>query len=240
MSKHTDIRLSKTLPAAFGLVLALGGCFQASDESPAAMSAADYDEVAAALSTLVLDETQASAFGGAAQLAQGIVPADFEVKGELALAERGGREYSLSAVCSDALGRGALCGDDATMAYVAATWTGETSDFDTDWTRVDLGQDTLVLSGSAKATAEIGAKASSSGWRLDYLASFDDVGIDAVSGRAVAGQVFYDLTVERRVDNTSERVPVAGHMILAADGSATLTLDGHAYHTTRDGSLARN
>ena len=241
-------RTLETLPAALGLVLALGssglaGCFEVSDEQPAKMTIADYDEVAAALSALVLDETngQPNAFGSATQLAQGVVPVEFHVNGDVAMAELRGREYSLSAVCSDALGRGALCGVDATMAHVAAAWTGDSSDFDADWTLVDLDQDVLVLAGGAQATASVAGEVDGEvdGWRLDYRASFDDVGIDAKTRRAVSGQVFYDLTVERRADIGSEYVSVDGRLTFQADGTSTLTLDGHVYSALRDGSIVR-
>lgn len=241
MSKHTVFR-NKTLPAALGVVLALGvsgGCIEAS-QTAGTMSVADYDEVAASLSALVLDESHGlpSALGNATQLANGIVPVEFHVSGDIAMAELRGREYSLSAVCSDDIGRGALCGD-ATVAHVAATSTGESSDFDADWTLVDLAEDVILLTGNARATASIASDADAGGWRLDYRAAYADVGIDAATRRAISGEVFYALTVERPADSGSQLVTVDGRLCYQPDGSAILTLDGHVYRALRDGSLVR-
>jgi|GEM_PF-4993396 len=232
--KNLTVRSNKHLSTLFGLVLAISattiGCDAATGSDPATMQKADYDQVANALNALVLDESngQPRAFAGAAQIAKGIVPTDYHVAGEVALAEVHGSEYSLSAVCSDALGRGAICGDDAAEAYVAATWSGEAADLDADWTVVDLDQDVMVLAGNATATATI-ADDDDAGWRLDYRAKYD-VGLDAVTRRVVSGRIDYAITVERPLKTGSTFVAVDARLTFAANGSATLTLDGdHVY-----------
>lgn len=244
MNKLLNFRSTTTLSTLssgiLGLVLALGGtgCDAASSDN-ATMKSADYNQVASALTALVLDDNgQPRAFDSAAQIAKGIVPTNFHVTGEVALAEVRGSEYSLSAVCSDAVGRGADCGDGAAEAYVAATWSDDSADFDADWTLVDLDQDVMVLDGKATATAEVGADAyDADGWRLDYHARYA-VGLDAETHRAVSGAIDFALTVERPSDDGSTFVAVDAHLAFAADGSATLTLDGNRiYQVNRDGSL---
>lgn len=224
---------------AFTMTLAsagLTGCFEVNESG---MTGADYDAVAAALGALVADADhgQAAGFAGAVDLANGVVPAHFALAGDIAYADRSGLSYSLAAVCSDAAGRGALCGDDAAIAHIEASWNGEwtvrggaaASEFDGNWV-FDLA--TGTLDGHASATSLI------FGERLDYNARYE--GVVLTERRATAGVVSYDITTPRELDGALVDVAVDGELAFAADGSATLTLDGeHVYRAAADGSVTR-
>lgn len=214
----------------------LTGCLEAGD---AGMNAAEYNAIAVAMGAIVADADhgQPEAFADTADLARGVVPRDFEMAGEIAYADRSGLSYSVAAVCSDALGRGALCGEGAALAHIAASWSGEweggggdiASEFDANWT-FDLTRS--VLAGHAAATALI------AGRRLDYTARYADVVI--AQGQPVAGVVSYDIVVERDVDGAKVKVAMNGELAFAPDGNATLTLDGaHTYRAFADGSVTR-
>ncbi len=214
----------------------LTGCFEVSESG---MTGADYDAVAAAMGALVtdVDHGQAAGFASVADLARGVVPAHFDLAGEIAYADRSGLSYSLGAVCSDAAGRGALCGEDAAIAHIEASWNGEwtvrggdaASEFDGNWVfDLSAGQ----LDGGASATALV------FGERVDFSARYD--GVVLTDGRATAGVVSYDITTERELDGALVDVAIDGELAFAADGSATLTLDGvHVYRAAADGSVSR-
>ena len=52
--------------------------------------------------------------------------------------------------------------------------------------------------------------------------------------------VSYDITTPRELDGVLVDVAVDGELAFAADGSATLTLDGeHVYRAAADGSVTR-
>lgn len=229
---------ANTAAFAFTMTLAsagLTGCF----ENESGMTGADYDAVAAAMGALAtdVDHGQAAGFASAADLARGVVPASFDLAGEIAYGDRSGLSYSLAAVCSDAAGRGALCGDGAAIAHIEASWNGEwavrggeaASEFDGNWV-FDLAAGRL--DGHATATALV------RGDRLDYSARYDGVVLN--KGRATAGVVSYDISTERELDGALVDVAIDGELAFAADGSATLTLDGvHVYRAAADGSVTR-
>ncbi|MFO0750147.1 MAG: hypothetical protein U1F43_31425 [Myxococcota bacterium] len=243
---------------ALGIALSLGGFAACSDDSSpktAPMTAEDYDQVATTMGALVADESRGepNAFGGAVELAHGIVPASFQISGNVVIGNLLGLDYNFSVACRDASSAEVACGDQATSATVAVSWSGSwtsthadaSSDFDGHWSLTGLDQDLVTLDGSADASASIAAHHEGSAdttWDLDYTATYDHVGIDADSRRAVSGSVSYALEIERGYPAQSGTVQrhfsVDGEVSFQADGTATLVLDNdQVYRMKRDGSV---
>ena len=235
---------------------AMGGCFEAAEEKvdPTVLSRADYDEVATAMGSLVADQSrgQASAFGSAADLARGVMPADFSLRGDIVFADKSGIQYGLSAVCTGETGAGVDCGDDAVESHVAVTWAGDwtsgnvssSAEFDGDWVLADLAEEVLVLDGGASSEGVVAVPAGNDKhpWGIAYVAAYDGIGIDAASGQPVSGVVRYGLTVERRfglaTGEEAGEFQVRAQLTFENDG-ATLTLDGNKYQVAADGSVRR-
>jgi hypothetical protein len=247
-SSHARIPalLLASLIASAGL---LGGCFELEDAPN--MSAAEYDDVATAMGAFLVDEGrgQSRALHDAVLVANGIVPGGFELAGEVAYADVLGVEYSLAAVCSDELGRGVLCGDDAVTAHVEVAWYGEWStnaltasvDVDANWIVEGLDRSVLTLDGQARGTANVivtrdGAERE---WDISYRASYSDVLVATKAARPSAGRASYELTVARTSELPRSFV-VSCNLSFEADGSALLTLDGdQTYRAHADGSVVR-
>ena len=249
---HRFIGLSAvSLSLAFG---ALAACSDDEDKA-ASMSAADYDEVATTMGALVADETRGepNAYGGAVLLAQGEIPTSFQVTGGIAVGELLGLDYSFSVVCRDGAGDEVDCGDDAVTAHVVVSWSGDwssdnvvaSSDFDGDWTLTGVDEAVIVLDGDADASAEVEltrANGDVRTWSIDYSATYDQVGVDRDSRRAISGTVDYALDIHRAYDGSgddvSEHFSVDAQASFQADGTAMLVLDGdQVYHMRRNGTV---
>jgi hypothetical protein len=253
---------SFVLPAALALFnCGTSACFDLGAHEDR-MTGAEVDEVAAALGALFADQEhgQARAFGGAILVGQGRTPGEFRMSGEVASAVAGGVDYSLAAVCSDEVGRGARCGDEAAMAHLEAQWSGAwaaagftaSASFDADWVLEALDEAIVALAGHARGSATIAVARTDAGygqpvartWRLGFRASYSDVGLDAKTRRAVSGAVRYELEVERlpkgHAADRARVFAVRCELSWQADGGATLAFeDGPVYRAALDGSVTR-
>lgn len=237
------------------MVGSLGGACSDDDEpTESRLSAAEYDDVATTMGALVADDRrgQPNAFGGAVALARGVVPTNFQISGGIAIGELLGFDYSFSVDCTDDAGNSIACGANAHAADVDVSWSGEwngdnsqaTNDFDGEWSLVGLNDDLVVLDGSADAlaTVEWMVDGNQRTFAIEYTAVYEDVGLDAESGRAVSGSVSYDLTIERGYparDGTSVKTSsVDAEATFQADGTVTLVLDvDQVYRMRRDGTV---
>jgi hypothetical protein len=248
---------------ACALILALattGGC-DAWMGGGARITASEYDDIVAAMGALMTDggRGQARAFAGALALARGAVPRGLVAAGDGAHGEVRGVEYNLSAVCSDAAGRAADCGEDATLAHVAVSWSGawgvprvdgEHDLFEADWTLDALASSEVLLAGHGEggvvvAVSRAGADAPiglTRAWQLDYRATYHHLVVDAETYEVSAGRVTYELEAERlstgRFADLRRRFDVRCELTIDADGAVTLLLDGERrYRALGDGSV---
>lgn len=254
-------RSSVSIAVIFATAIGGSGCFDWADADEQRMTATEYDEVAAALGAMLGDDArgQGRAFAGAIGVAQGEVPRGFRLSGEVASAAVDGVDYDLAAVCSDELGRGALCDGDAAVAHVEAVWSGAwasegfdaTASFDADWVLEALDETIVALEGHARGSATVavvredeGEQATVRTWQLDYRAAYDEVGLDAATRRPVSGVVRYALTVERvpkgHAADVVRRFALDCELSWEADGRALIAFgDGPVYRAEREGGVAR-
>lgn len=256
--------LSSISAATFAFVAAIGGpgCFDWAEGGTQRMTAGERDEVAAALGAMIAaeEEGQGRAFGGAIGIARGELPRGFRMSGEVASAAVGGIDYDLAAVCSDELGRGALCGRGAAVAHVEARWSGEVSgegfdasaSFDADWVLEALDEEVIALDGYGRGAATVGVLREDAAdelavartWRIDYRARYDAVGLDEATRRPISGVVRYALNVERvptgHGAEVERRFALGCELSWQADGAALIAFDdGATYRAEPDGSVAR-
>ena len=118
------------------------------------------------------------------------------------------------------------------------------SDFKGDWTFEGLAEPVVILDGKADAKVDVTVRSDTSTrrWKLDYGATYHDVGIDSDTQVAISGSAAYELKLARSTDtasvDTQDKLSMKAVMTFEADGTASLVLDSkHKYKVNADGSV---
>ncbi len=237
MSSLSFVSMSLAAVTAASLI----GCTDATTEP----TDADYDQVAQSLGAASPSENNAVVV--TTQLAAGTVPIG------LSLVTLGqfqgilfGVDFHLTVECRDAAGAAMACGDNTASASIDTAWSGELtlpnlhvaamrsgtwtlSGLTTDRTTIDGGAQFTLESDFTSVTQEVQRS-------LDVSADVDSdaVVVDDGSHRFVGGEIRYDVSATRTrttpEGEDSAALSIDAVVTFAADGSATLVLDGdHTY-----------
>jgi hypothetical protein len=231
--------------ASLSIALTLGACGSQKDE----LTQEDYDDVATGVGALVATPGgggEAGAFEDALTISTEGSLETGGGSGGIEIVVRAGLSYEYSAACFGADGAAQESCDETTdSAEVTVDWHGEldTLSYDAsitragEWSISGLQGDTATLSGSG--SFEVSSEFQSlnrdiiRSMHFSYDASYD-VALDTATHQAVGGTIRYSIDGERFVRSGSDEkdleFSVDAEVSFAADGTATLVLDGaHSY-----------
>lgn len=238
--------MKRLLPTCLLAATSFAGC--AGTDTP---TEADYDDVAQALTAVVVTDNEGGEVGAmvdASSIARG--------EGELSLRLNAsgkftgnhlGLEYSYSAKCSNAQGAAQeACDKSSDSADVEVSFSGElalprlTASVvrDGSWQISGLQNDQVTFEGNSELSLDTQLESlfrdASRAYRLNYVATYDGLVLDKSTRRVVAGTVTYDIDSERmasgRRGDSEAQFNIDGVLEFKADGTASLTLDGtHMY-----------
>jgi hypothetical protein len=212
---------------------------------------ADYDDVAQALTSVVVTDNDGGEVGAmidATSVAHG------DGKLTLSLDASGkytgshlGLEYAYTAKCSDAEGTAQdTCDKTSDTAEVAVNWTGDlelprlTASVmrDGSWQLSGLQSDEVTFAGDSEFSLDTEVqslfRSATRTYRVNYSASYDDVVLSRTQRAVKSGRVTYSIDAERTASGprgeSEATFDIDGVLEFNADGSASLTLDSdHAY-----------
>lgn len=237
MSSLSYVSLSLAAVTAASLIACTDGGPEPTD--------ADYDQVAQSLGAA--GQGESSAVAVTTQLAAGTVPLGLSLGG---LGQFHGNlfgvDFQLTVHCRDAAGVEVTCGDAAASATIDTAWSGELTlprlhveaMRSGTWTLSGLATAQTTIDGSARFTlASDFSSASEANLRtLDLAAeaTYDAVIVDDATRRFIGGEIHYavDATRTHTTPSGEDRTALSIDAVVtfAADGSATLVLDGdHTY-----------
>ena len=235
------------LPTCLIAATSFTGC--SSSDTP---SEADYDDVAQALSALVVTDNNGGEVGAMIE-ASGVAHGDAELALQLDASGKFtgnhlGLDYTYTATCSDAEGsEQAHCDEASDSANVAVSFSGElelprltaTVMRDGTWQLTGLQSDTVSFAGDSEFHFDTQLRSlfrdATRSYRLNYIANYDAVVLDRAAHTVKSGKVTYSIDAERTATGlrrqTEAQFNIDGVLEFNADGTASLTLDGdHSYN----------
>ncbi|HEX7480897.1 MAG TPA: hypothetical protein VF331_24050 [Polyangiales bacterium] len=231
------------------LALMVMGCASSGGGSRA--TDADYDDVAQALSSVVVTGDhggETGSFYDATQLALGTPALGFAAGASGRFqGKHAGLTYEYTTMCKDGGGNAmSSCDLTTAAATVTVSWSGNlvtpnltaTATHQAELRLSALQSNTVSVSGDGNFEFDTHFQ---SAWRqvqrdyhLGYTVAYQDVQVRRVPLQVVGGTVSYTIDAERMVSSANKHVDasfrIASNLEFATDGSAQLTLDGtHQY-----------
>lgn len=244
----TNIKLA-SLSFSLASILAAAGCNASGDASE--LTQEDYDDVAAAVGSLVSGSDdmsgEATAMTDSVAAAEGALEADTTVGG-IEVVIRAGFRFEYDASCFDAAGVALeACDGSADSAEIAVDWSGNfegpryTAEVSRtgSWSLVGLQGDIAELNGEGQFELSSHFDAlfvpADRSLVLSYDAEYDAVRIDTAARQVVGGTIRYSVQGQRivqRADRNREvNLDVQAQVTFQADGTAALVLDGARSYT---------
>lgn len=213
---------------------------------------ADYDDVAQALTAVVVTDNEGGEVGAmidASSIAHGDgkLTLQLDASGKYT-GNHLGLDYAYTATCSNAEGAPQqACDKSSDSADVAVSFSGELQlprltaavMREGSWQLSGLQTDRVTFSGDSEFTLDTQLQSlfrdATRSYRLNYVASYDTVVLDRAARNVVSGKVTYNIDSERMAMGTrgesEAQFTMDGVLEFNADGTADLTLDGnHTYH----------
>jgi hypothetical protein len=187
----------------------------------------------------------------AVNLALGARPAGFATQGSGEVTgSRGGLTFTYNVSCAGLAGAALpACGPTTDVATASVQWNGSftgprvtaTATRTGSWTLSNLQSDTLTFRGQGAFTVTSSfialSQPISRTFRMSYDATYQDVLVSKASGRPIGGSIRYLIAAERARDGAFTTVDasfdVEAVVTFAADGTATLVLDGQRTYSVQ-------
>lgn len=207
---------------------------------------ADYDDVAQALTAVVVTDNDGGEVGAMVDAAM-IASGDGNLSLKLAASGQYtgshlGLDYTYSVTCSDAEGaKQEACDDTTDSAQVGVRWSGDLAlpnltaavSREGDWQLSDIQSAEITLTGDSnlELDAELQSlfRSVTRSYHLSYDASYEDVVLQRSTRKLDSGRVTYNIDADRTA--SGPRRDSEAHFTMDAvleftgDGQATLTLD---------------
>ena len=239
--------MKRLLPTCLIAATSFAGC--SGNDTP---TEADYDDVAQALTAVVVTDNEGGEVGAmidASSIATGAgnVTLQLDATGKYTGSHLG-LEYSYSASCSNAEGVAQeTCDKNSDSADVAVRFNGElelprltaTVVREGSWQLSDLQSDEVTFAGDSEFSFDTELESlfrnATRSYRLNYVANYVDVVLDKAARKVVSGKITYNIDSERVATGTrgesEAQFNIDGVLEFKADGTANLTLDSdHTYN----------
>ena len=221
----------------------------------------DYDDVAQSTAALVATPGgggETASISDVASIAIGATPGNVSVNAQGSFSTvQAGLTYSFTLTCADVSGNALPhCGPTTSAAQASVSWNGDLQipDFSATVSRTGNWSVTGIQTGTATFTGTGSFDYSStfqSAFRdeqasadLVYNATYDSVVFNEAAHLVTGGTVQYAINASRMASSTSGTssgsFTINAVVTFAADGSATIVLDGsHAYQVTAGGVVIK-
>lgn len=239
--------MKRLLPTCLIAATSFAGC--AGTDTP---TEADYDDVAQALTAVVVTDNEGGEVGAmvdASSIAQGDgrITLQLDASGKYT-GNHLGLDYAYTATCSNAEGAPqTACDKTSESADVGVSFSGELTlprltaavVREGSWQLSGLQTDQVTFAGNSEFTLDTQLESlfrdAARAYRLNYVANYDGIVLDKATRRVVSGKVTYNIDSERMVTGSRReseaQFNIDGVLEFKADGTASLTLDGaHTYN----------
>jgi hypothetical protein len=244
--------MKRLLPTCLIAATSLAGC--SSSDTP---TEADYDDVAQALTAVVVTDNEGGEVGAMID-ATSIAAGDGKITLQLDTTGKYtgnhlGLNYAYSAVCSNAEGAAlTACDKSSDSADVAVSFSGELAlprlsaavVRDGSWQLSGLQSEQVTFAGESELSLDTQVESlfrdATRAYRLNYVANYDAVVLDRAARRVVSGKVMLSVDSVRMATGTrgesEAQFNMDGVLEFKADGTASLTLDGSHNYKVHMGS----
>lgn len=222
----------------FAALASCGGGGQATED--------EYNDVAQAIGSTTSTGNgggEVGSFSDSATLATGQMPPGLSASGSGHFAGTHlGLDYDYQITCSPA-----PCGAATDSAEVKVSWSGSLDlsnlqasiDRSGDWTLTGVQSGTATFAGEGSFSFDIAVQSlfrtANASYHLDYDATYSAVRIDVATRRPVGGSIHYQISAQHDASgpngSASGNFDIDAVVTFAADGTATLTLDGSHHYT---------
>jgi hypothetical protein len=223
----------------------------------------DYDDVAQSTAALVVTPGgggggETASISDVASIAVGVTPANVSVSAQGSFSTvQAGLTYSFTLTCADVSGNALPhCGPTTSAAQASVSWNGDLQipDFSAtvsrtgDWSVSGIQTGTATFNGTGSfdysSTFQSAFRDEQASADLVYNATYDAVVYSEAAHLVTGGTIQYSIEASRMASSTSGTssgsFTINAVVTFAADGSATIVLDGsHTYQVTAGGVVIK-